>query len=362
MQNKTRDQAFDALRTLAIFLMIGSHISRVIAKEAWIFWNEFVLLIEPFTASSFLFLVGTSLVFSYTKDQKGTSGKPQRWFLRKVKRSFFIWIISFVMCFILIGIVWPDTFFLSGILATIAYALSAYSFLFMLPFTTISVISLTAALTIAFILFDHLKVLPYFLMDGNFPVLPLTLFTGIGVLFAIWLPLLRGRIRKIVTISCIVSLIIPFLIWGPQKVFSKPLGRYGIKRKVEAVFSPRDLFFNRSASTSTTPKTLHYYNLRPILLPVITSILVLLYFILTIFFSIIKSAHRLNNILKKILALGRNSLEIYILHLAILGIFIGRKSAITNHWKGILTWIFVLAACYIYALIREEFMRRKIAG
>src|SRR5688572_20123028 len=128
----TRDTALDAMRTVAILLMIASHTTRLIPWDERRDWSRWSLVIEPFTASLFLLLVGASVVQSWRKAQ--SSGVPRAAWLRKQGiRSLALWALSSVFYLVSDGPNLPDAVVLSGILCTIAYTSLAASFLASLP-------------------------------------------------------------------------------------------------------------------------------------------------------------------------------------------------------------------------------------
>ncbi len=356
MRNTTRNHTFDALRTLVILLMTGSHTTRMIADESWIFWNKFVLLIEPFTAASFLFLVGSSLVLSWKRATENNAMKPRGWICKKLKRCILLWIVSLCMYFASVGLVWPDSFVLSGILATIAYSTVVFGLLMILPQRIFAIIIVTTAATVLYLFLDMFSKPIYFLTHGNSPLLPLTIFTGLGALFTLWLPSPHGNVKKSLIALCLFSIALPLLLCGPEKVFTYPLGRYKIKRQAEVLLSVSMPLGNSSA---TVVKTIRYYNLRPVLIPVITAMIVLFYFIITRLSHLLAGKTALKNILKKILALGRHSLDIYILHLVLLALFIGKKASITVIWQGTLLLLVILLICFAYVISREYIARKK---
>ena len=74
---RSRDDALDALRLIAVLFMIASHTSRLIAWESRRDWSRFSLLVEPMTASLFLALVGASLAHSWSSARARGPGRGE---------------------------------------------------------------------------------------------------------------------------------------------------------------------------------------------------------------------------------------------------------------------------------------------
>jgi peptidoglycan/LPS O-acetylase OafA/YrhL len=98
-----------------------------------------------------------------------------------------------------------------------------------------------------------------------------------------------------------------------------------------------------------------YYNLRPILVAMIGCLTVLLYAALSLARPWLERGQRF------LLAMGRRSLGVYILHLSVLAAFVvnGGKRPLQKAWMGDAVILGVIALCWAYALGRDAFAARK---
>jgi len=298
MPNTGRSPAIDALRTLAVLGMMAAHTSRLIAFNARQEWSYLVLMLEPLIPSLFLFLVGISLTYSISKSEN-----PGAWYKRQVKRALVLWLISSLFFALEENIRLPDVFIASGILCTIAYAIVLLGALLLLP-KPIGMIGFIFCISVfLFLKIDFADAHPFLLISGNSPLFPLLLFAAAGTLwglvtkrlphFAIWI----GLPSSIIAIWLIRH-------YGWENLFTYPLGRSDATRVLT-----KPLF-------GGIEKSVPYYNLRPLLA----------LFCLCVHLSCLGVLQILNHLKdswsRQLFLLGRNALEVYILHLFLLAMLV----------------------------------------
>jgi len=337
---RRRDVALDALRLLAVLLMIASHSTRLIAWDERRAWSRFSLLIEPFTASLFLMLVGASLALSWrAARERGRAG----WFRKQALRALGLWAISALFYALEEGLRWPDVATMSGILATIAYVSLLGMVLVASPRPAIALSAAAVIGMAAHVWFDRTGMRIFGLNAGNSPLLPLFPLACLGALGV--LALERGRPARIgIAALAIVIFVTLSLHYGFAAVFSAPLGRYETVRLLEWMDHGRMLRME-----------IPYYNLRPVLVPMIASMAVLLYASLSLARPALERGQRF------FLAMGRRSLDVYILHLAILAVFVvtGGKRPLHKTWQGDAVVLGTIAVCWLWVLGRDAFAARK---
>lgn len=344
-----RDTALDALRTVAVLLMIASHSTRLIVWDERRDWSRWSLVIEPFTASLFLLLVGASVVQSWRKAQ--TAGVPRAaWLKKQGIRALALWALSSVFYLVSDGPNLPDVLVLSGILCTIAYTSLAASLLVSGRRPIIALALLAAAMGAVFAWLDLEEHRVFILNAGNSPLLPLSLFGILGALATAGL-FAKPRLVKPVLLGASV-LALAWLLWlHPfQELFTKPVGRYETAR-----------IFMLGEGESLREKSIPYYNLRVILAPAILSLAALLYAL----FSVLRPL--LDKIAAWAFRLGRRSLDVYILHLACLSLLVvvGGKRPLKQTWQGDAVVISVTILCYLWVWgrdWRQARTRRNEAG
>jgi acyltransferase-like protein len=348
---RARDNALDALRLIAVLFMIASHTSRLIAWDARRDWSRFSLLVEPMTASLFLTLVGASLAHSWlsarARAQPGSAraqpGKGRGdWMKRQAARALALWAVSCVFYSLEDGPHFPDVVTMSGILATIAYTIligmAWVSASRPVPFLAV----LAAAMAGLHVWLDVHGMKVFVLNAGNSPLLPLTLFACLGALGAFALESGSRAARLGLVAAALVSVELILRRHGFTEVFSKPLGRYETVRTIVM-----------AQGEARIEKDIPYYNLRPILVPMIAGLTVLLYAVLAL------ARPALDRCSRHLLSLGRRSLDVYILHLSLLAILVvaGGKRPLKASWQGDAVFLGVIAICWLWVTARDRYPR-----
>lgn len=337
---RRRDVALDGLRLIAVLLMIASHTTRLIAWDERRAWSRFSLLIEPFTASLFLILVGASLTHSWNAARE--RGRAA-WFRKQALRAAGLWAISCVFYALEDGFRLPDVLTMSGILATIAYATLLGMILVASPRPT-ALLAAVAALALGLHYgFDRAGARVFALNAGNSPLLPLLPLACLGALGA--LALERGRsVRYGLLAAAAAGMAWLVSRYGFAAIFSDPVGRYSTVRVLHWM-----------DHGNMARREIPYYNLRPILIPMIACLTILLYALLALARPWLERGQRV------VLAMGRRSLGVYILHLSVLAIFVvaGGKRPLHKTWQGDAVAAGVIALCWAWSLGRDAFAARR---
>jgi uncharacterized membrane protein len=338
-----RDNALDGLRMIAVLFMMMSHTTRLIAWDERRAWSVFSLLIEPMTASLFLILVGASLTHSWlsTRARLG-GGAKAAWLKQQTLRALPLWALSCVFYTLEDGPHFPDVVTMSGILATIAYTILAGMLLVSLRRPLPALIAVVAALSGLHFWLDRQGLQVFALNAGNSPLLPLFLFACLGALGAYALELGGRKTRALLAAAAALTLALLLHRHGFTAIFSKPLGRYETIRTLVSHSAGR-----------MSERNIPYYNLRPILVPMIASLTILLYGLLALI------RPWLDRVARLALPLGRRSLDVYILHLSLLAILVetGGKRPLKAAWQGDAVILAVIAICYAWVAARDRFPR-----
>ncbi|MCA9632365.1 MAG: DUF1624 domain-containing protein [Myxococcales bacterium] len=183
------DVAVDVFRGVVVVMMFAVHARRIQtgrgeaplegAADASL---RFLMRVEPYIAASFLYLVGYSLVLSWSAAAARTDDLAllkRRWKARMLRRAGWLYLLSVGLCLPQFGLQWPATFVSSGILSVIAAAIVVCTLLvsssgvrrFAWPSCTL-VLLVTSALHFARLGVSGLNAGP----GGAFPLLAASLF------------------------------------------------------------------------------------------------------------------------------------------------------------------------------------------
>jgi len=333
-----RNHAMDLLRTAAILAMMAAHTSRLIIFEARQEWSSWVLLFEPLIPSLFLFLVGLSLIHSRASAiSKGQSLRS--WFYRQARRGAVLWLISALFFSLEEGVRFPDVLLSSGILCTIAYAIIGMTGILVFERLAVWIFAaLFFAGSAVFYLLDHSGSAPFLFISGNSPVFPLILFSLAGALWGLG----RHRFPKVFPWLGVIALCLGVGLvyrYGGEVLFTKPLGRSDATRILAAPFY------------GAGSKVIPYYNLRPILA---LACLALHLGVYTAVETGLRKLRLRESLASRLFALGRQSLENYILHLFLLGLLVVTMGPrpLSAAWQGNAALLGIMAACQAWSLFR----------
>jgi len=347
----------DGLRTIAIVLMVMSHLTRRIYKDARIGWNDLSMLVEPLTQALFLFLVGASVVYSHRATVARDPAGIPAWRKRMLTKAGWLWLTGFVMFAVEMGWHWPHSVSNPGVLATIAIGLAVMVFLADRPRPGLAVGGLFALLfpIFAYLELTGRKVMPF--NGGASPWMPNLLETCCGAWFALWLLDGPARSRRWVAAGVFAALG-AMLLWHPfEDWFSKGWGRSYSRYEMVGGYDGLDQLKRFLAGTEMRTRRYSYFN------PTLEAFPWLVASILGLYFVQVPAARFLDSRpMRAVLSIGRHALGCYILHLCLLAILVaiyGHKPFIpTTAWAAaVLTGL--LGACYAWALGRDAWARRK---
>lgn len=348
-----RDPMLDGLRTVAIWLMIMSHLTRRVDKPARTGWNDLSMLVEPLTAALFLFLVGCGLVFSWRNSRADVS----TWRWRMVRKAGWLWLIMFVMFAVEHGPNWPESFIATGILALIAWAM-----LFTIPMVTarrpVIPLALAALLAGALLVFVDPMQTPIRLLNaGRTPWLPGMLFTFCGALVALVLvsPSTRGKLA--LGLLGLGLLVVPLCFASFEELYRYPLGR---DHSWSLMADKGDGF--QILGKLVRGEELHSYKSRSFA-PSREAFPFILGCMAAIYLALMPLKRPLETrVGRALLSIGRHSLGVYVLHLALIAILVGvfgHGRFIRTPAAALATLLGIAAVCYLFSWGRDLQARRR---
>lgn len=360
-----RDLPLDALRTLAVLGMMATHTTRLIPlRERWDI-QLWAMRLEPIIPALFLALAGASFMVSQARAEMKPDFSGSGHARRHLLRALMLWGISMVFYLADEGWRWPDALLAPGILATIGGAMAVLTAAMALPKPARPwglALALLGGVAL-YVICDLSNVKMVWLTSGNSPVLPLWLFACGGALYA-GLTLGYPRVRKSDVGWVLFALGLALFGWlvfryGLEPLFSKPLGRSDAAR-----------IFTEWRDGAEKTITIGYYNLRPILSAAVLGLVLALHQALRGSLNLVsneKLGQSLGSIFTRTItwfcALGRHSLGVYILHLALLAILVvtGGKRPLPTGAAGFAVYAGLIGICLAYAHGREAWAKQRRA-
>ncbi len=346
----TRDAALDATRTMAIWLMIICHVARLIPPKFRPDFYETALRIEPLCQALFMVMVGVSLVYSMRI--AAAKGAPS-WGHRQRRRALELYGIGFLFFFVQYGWQWPWLFIGHGILLAISTAI-----LFLVPwvrrdFGLHASLVLSGTLIGLFYATDYLGVKIPFLTTGHGSFLPHVVPASFGVVAGYLLLDGRPRMRWAVGGVLVIAAVLSFLHLPWLELFSRPFGRVQFR----ADFVGKGNGFQQVWSLITEDDPVvgkhPFYHMRCYLVPLLLSLCSAIYLL---FRAIGPVTRKLN----PLWSVGRQSLDVYVLHLVLVAGVTVVGGAVSPFRSGLsLTacGVLITLICYGYAAWKER--RRK---
>ena len=348
-----RDPMLDGMRTVAIWLMMMSHLTRRVDRDAHVAWNDVSMLVEPLTAALFLVLVGAGLVFSW----RNTSADASTWGWRMVRKAGGLWLIMLVMFTVEKGPNWPESFTGTGILALIAWTM-----LFTVPMVTSRRpwVPLLAALAVGgavLLAVDPMKTPVLLLNAGRFPWIPGALFTFCGALAALVLIGASRRARIALAILGLTLVVLSLCFASFEELYTFPLGRdhswtriwrgdgFGV---IGGLLSGDELRWYKARSFNPSREAF----------PFILGCMAAMYL------SLVPLRRPLETrIGRAVLSIGRHSLGVYVLHLALIGALVGifgDGRFIETPAAAAGTLLGIAAVCYLFSWWRDWRPRKAL--
>ncbi|MFC1483261.1 heparan-alpha-glucosaminide N-acetyltransferase domain-containing protein [Candidatus Margulisiibacteriota bacterium] len=326
---KSRDIVVDIMRTVALFMMVATHVVRGLERlgvylvRGHVTALTFMMHYEAFIAGLFLFLVGYSYHLSTRK--------------RYWQKAVILIGISIIIFLLNYGWHFPHLFLGTGILQTIGFSLLLLMFLHTKVWLhgVFLIICLLGSLLNDFILIPGLTV-------GSFPLIPYFAFVVLGSLFYMYKD-------EVVVKWGAVGFIVISILYSPLRMFEagalvRPL-THGVVQ------------YNRSVNS---------------ILPLfVTAIIVLVFYGLSVIrkhaVQIGANTHsRLISAFRWLVFPGRCCLELYVLHLGLIGIFVRVAQGVSGMREGIVMWgvqngegllwlmvyLMVVVMLYVYSVVR----------
>jgi len=356
-----RDAALDATRTVAIWLMVTCHVSRLISKRARPEWMKFGMLIEPLCQALFMSMVGVSLVYSL---RIATSRGQDGWTRRQLRRAGELWLIGFVLFFCQRGWQWPWTVAAHGILEAIAEAM-----LLFLPAVLLGrerpargalvAGAITVAMMAADWVLDAHGIRILVLNAGNGCVIPYAIPTGFGVVAAY--AMLDGGEKAKAALLLFASLCAAFTLSqvGFEEAFGKPFGRVSTPAEFRIASDGFTQVWKLLTDQHLREYEASYYNFRPGLVP-------LLFALCTGIYTGFRLLGRLTERLRPLWVVGRHSLGVYVLHLILVAIPVivtGENRALPEPAQANAGFVVILGGCYAYAAWKDRrTAKRRVAA
>jgi hypothetical protein len=346
-----RDPALDALRLLAIALMACSHTARLVPASQRPFWGEPTLLLEPLTQALFLALVGASLLHSQEgAAARGVSGL--RWLGGRLGRAGWLMVLSVVFFVVELGPTWPHLLLSTGILGIITAAMVLFAPALLLPRAGLWVGGLTLALGALALWLDAHQRWFFALNAGNGPLLPTALYAGLGLTAAL---ALRRWPRGAAVVFGAVALVgagvvlalAPSLHDSLDSDWSRSDHTLHLTGRSHGLQNTWDLL----RGLPLKPRTVTFFNPRARIVPLVWGLVSALYAGFVLARPLLARAPRW------LLAMGRHSLGVYVLHLGLVALPIAVRGAMQpfrQGWQATGWLLAMLAACHLYALLRDR--------
>jgi len=356
MPTPTRDPVIDALRTVAILLMAGSHIARIVDKDVRPAWLWQALDMDPLTQALFLGLAGASLIMSLeaAKAREQEAG----WVGARTRRVGELWLLSALLFFFDRGLQWPDIATASGILSAIAVSILVFTPLAGLKRPLIPTAVVTAAMLGFSVWLDLSGTEMYWINTGAAPLFPNMVWTGVGVMVVAamrdgqrWVPWSLGTLAAVAGAATLWR-------YGYTELMTEPLGRreFPITYQGRSHGLANTWALIQGEELRRTKVT--YFDPTTIGMPLVAAQVVLL----TVVFRRIEPL--LDRVRSTLLLPGRYSLGVYVVHLAIIAVpvaLIGEKRPVDSNLAA---WAFsalVFAGCWAYAAGRHRMVKRARA-
>jgi hypothetical protein len=351
-----RDLVFDALRLLAVVLMVCAHTARLTATEARPAWAEPSLVLEPLCQALFVGLVGVSLALSWDAARaRGVAEWP--WMKGHLRRAGELMGLSVVFFLLERGPSWPHALLSTGILFIIAGAIVIFAPLVPRRGALAWSALLTFGLWGIAMAMDHRELYVLGLNAGNGPLLPTAIHAGFGLTGLLcwrrfgW----KGAagVLALATLSAVAVLgsagsLMAALDsdWSRNSHILAFQGRgHGLQNAWD-MLQGHDLHKLRAS----------FFNPKPRMIPLVAAMVAWLYPLL------LPVRHLPAAVSRWGLAMGRYALGVYVLHLGLVALPVvvsGRMQAFREPMHSNAYLLLTLALCQAYAVARTVQQRRR---
>ncbi len=346
------------MRSLAILLMAGSHVTRLVPDALWPPWGRLVMLIEPYTQALFLGLVGASLVHS-SQATLARGGSRSAWMGARLTRMGQLFLLSLVVFWLERGPQWPHGIVSTGILALIAGAIAIFTVTVAAPAPLATTAAVTAALCALSAGLDLGGIEVLAINAGNGPLLPTALHCGLGATAVLawgrWGR--RAGVALLVLGAACVALSLSLASF--HDLLNEPLGRSLHRLQFQGRGHGPQITLDMLQGKALKTTKASYFNPRPTLVPLVAGMGLWTYVLLAPLRKLWDKTGR------SLLLIGRYSLGTYLFHLALIAVPVlvfGKNPPFASAQVGLAYFGFVVLACYGFAAFRQWQEDRKRAG
>jgi len=347
---------FDALRLLAVVLMLGAHTARLTAPSARPWWAEPSLVLEPLCQALFVGLVGVSLALSWSAAQaRGLA--PWPWLRGHLRRAAELMGLSVLFFLLERGPSWPHLLLSTGILYIIAGAIVIYAPIAMSRRALSWSALVTGGLWAVAVVMDHrgLHVLGF--NAGNGPLLPTAIHTGFGLTAVLtWRRFGWKGAAGVLALAAVAAA----AVWGSAGSLMAALDSDWSRTSHSLTFRGRGHGLQNAwamiQGDDLRNARYSFFNPKPRMIPIVAAMVAWLYLLM------VPARPLLKRIAPWGLAIGRYALGVYVLHLALVALPVvvsGRMQAFTEPWQSTGYLLLTAALCQAYAMMRSARHRRR---
>jgi hypothetical protein len=354
-----RDHSFDALRLLAVVLMIFAHTARLTVPSARPWWAELGLLLEPLCQALFVGLVGVSLALSWRAAQARGLAEGA-WLRAQLRRAAELLGLSVLFFLLERGPSWPHLLLSTGILFIIAGGIALYAPIVPRRGALAWSALITAGLWGIALLLDHREAYLLGLNAGNGPLLPTAIHTGLGLTALLcWR---RFGPRGAVAVALVGAVGAAVVLWAAgsfQAAFDSDWARNSHKLWFEGRGHGLQNAWDMIRGEPLERARASFFNPKPRMIPLPAAMAVGLALLL------VPLRRWLARGSTWTLAIGRYALGVYVLHLVLVAlpvVLAGRMQAFREAWQSTAYLLFTLALCQGYALFRTRRHRAREAA
>ncbi len=353
-----RDSVVDALRSLAIVMMVMSHAARVIVHDVRPAWSTGALDLDCWIQALFLGLSGASLHLSHRASQaRGHDGRS--WMRARLRRVVELMLLGSVLFFANFGPQWPVGVAGASILHTIGVGILVFAPVVLLRHSLLAAGLLTGALLGLTAGLEAAELSVHWLNGGKSTLLPNIAWTGVGFVFARALDEGRRPLLWALSVGIVVMGIAAITTWGLRELLVAPMGRIRSPLEFQGRGAGPAIAWAMITGAELTPRRVVAF--RPTLLSMTASAL------LTLGSFHLFGALRpvLDRVQNSVLLIGRYALGVYVLHLIVLAlvVLVAGRSRPVDSLAGV--WVFhagILGVCWAYAGMRHwQRLRRRAA-
>ena len=350
----SRDSVVDALRSLAIVMMVLSHAARVVDRDVRPAWSTGALDLDCWTQALFLGLAGASLHLSHRSHV--LKGGTSPWLRGRATRALELFLLGSLLFFADFGPQWPVILVGASILHTIGAGILVFAPVVMLERSLLAAGLLTAGILGLTAGMEAAGISVHWLNAGKSTLLPNIAWTGVGFLAARGLEDGRKALLWGMSAAILVAGVAALSQWGLRELLVAPLGRLTAPLELQGRGPGPLIAWTMLTGGELQNRTVVAF--RPTLLSMAASALLTLgaYQLFRLLRPLLDRGRR------NVLLIGHYSLGVYVLHLVVLALVVvltGRSRPVDTA-AGV--WVFhaaLFGICWTYAGLRHRQRRRS---